>query len=70
MAPENTVPSPRDAVIDALMRLATDRPWDGIEITDIAREAGVSLATFRDLFPSKGAVLGAFSRRIDRIVLD
>jgi len=29
----------------------------------------VSLADFRDLFPSKGAVLGAFSRRIDHVVL-
>jgi AcrR family transcriptional regulator len=32
--------------------------------------AGISLADFRDHFPSKGAVLAAFSRRIDRAVLD
>src|SRR3712207_66334 len=63
-------PSSRDKAIDALMRLASDRPWDDIEIADIAQEAGLSLAEFRDLFPSKGAVLGAFSRRIDRQVLD
>jgi hypothetical protein len=30
----------------------------------------VSLAEFRDLFPSKGAVLGAFSRMIDKEVLE
>lgn len=64
-----SAPSPRDAVIDALMRLAADRPWTDIEVTDIAEEAGISLADLRDLFPSKGAVLGAFSRRIDRQVL-
>src|SRR5262249_27967840 len=28
------------------------------------------LSAFRDSFPSKGAVLGAFSRRIDHVVLD
>ena len=60
----------RDAIVEATMRLASDRPWDDIEITDIAEEAGVSLAQFRDFFPSKGAVLGALSRRIDKIVLE
>lgn len=62
-------PSKRDAIVDALMTLAADRPWNDIELIDIAEAAGVSLAEFRDLFPSKGAVLGAFSRRIDRAVL-
>src|SRR5215212_7157887 len=68
--PKSEAPSRRDAVVDALMRLASDRPWSDIEVTDIAREAGVSLAEFRDLFPSKGAVLGALSRRIDKQVLE
>ena len=36
----------------------------------MAREAGVSLAEFRDLYPSKGAVLGGFARMIDRKVLE
>jgi AcrR family transcriptional regulator len=63
-------PSKRDAVIDALMRLAAERPWRDIEVTDIAEAAGMTLAEFRDLFPSKGAVLAAFSRRIDRQVLE
>jgi AcrR family transcriptional regulator len=63
-------PSKREAIVEALMRLAADRPWNDIEITDIAREAGVSLVEFRDLFPSKGAVLGGFSRMIDRRVLE
>ena len=66
-------PSPsmsrRDAIVEATMRLAADQPWNDIDIGDIAREAGVRLAEFRDLFPSKGAVLGAFSRKIDRAVL-
>lgn len=63
-------PPARDAIVQALMRLAARQPWNDIEVTDVAREAGVSLAEFRDLFPSKGAVLGAFSRMIDKEVLE
>ncbi len=62
--------APRDAIIDALLRLAARRGFADITISDIAREAGVSLADFRDAFPSKGAVLGAFSRPIEPKVLD
>jgi AcrR family transcriptional regulator len=62
-------PSKRDAVVEALMRLAAGRPWNDIELSDIAQEAGVSLVELRDLFPSKGAMLGGFSRMIDRQVL-
>jgi AcrR family transcriptional regulator len=61
---------PREKIVDALMALAAERPWNEISLGDIADRAGVSLAQFRDCFPSKGAVLGGFSRRIDRIVLD
>ena len=62
--------SKRKAIVDALMELASRRRWDEIEVTDIAQAADVSLGEFRELFPSKGAVLGAFSREIDRQVLE
>ena len=60
----------RKAVVEALMRLASDRPWNDIELTDIATEAGVSLAEMRDLFPSKGAILDGFTRMIDKQVIE
>ncbi len=60
----------RGRIVDAMLELAAERPFAELTIGDIAARAGVSLADFRDLFPSKGAVLGAFSRRIDRVVLD
>ena len=60
----------RDAIIEALMELAGERSWEDISITDIAMRANVSLADFRDTFPSKGAVLAGFSRKVDRIVLE
>src|SRR3982075_404423 len=61
---------PRNAIIDALLELAGERIWEDITISDVAARANVSLSTFRDIFPSKGAVLAAFSRRIDHIVRD
>ena len=62
--------SDRDRIVEALMELAAERDWTDFGIADIATRAGVSLADFRDAFPSKGAVLAAFSKTIDRIVLD
>ncbi|MDR7037769.1 MULTISPECIES: TetR/AcrR family transcriptional regulator [Methylobacterium] len=70
--PEAEAPKlpPREAAVQALMRLAAEQPWNDIELGDIAREADLSLAEMRDLFPSKGAVLGGLSRLIDRTVLE
>jgi AcrR family transcriptional regulator len=75
-APQAAGPSPatkgsdRDAAIDALLELAVDRDWNEIELGDIADRAGLKLSQLRVLFPSKGAILAGFSRRIDEVVLD
>jgi AcrR family transcriptional regulator len=61
---------PRGRIVEALMALAGEQPFEDISISAIAARAGVSLADFRDSFPSKGAVLAGFSKRIDRIVLE
>lgn len=61
--------SPKDAIIEALMELAGERVWEDITISDISARANVSLADFRDQFPSKGAVLAGLSRKVDRQVL-
>src|ERR1700728_623536 len=60
----------RGKIVDALMGLAAERRFEDISVRDISKAAGVSLADFRDTFPSKGAVLAGFTRRIDRIVLE
>ena len=60
---------PRGKIVDALMELASAQRFEDISIRDICKTAGVTLADFRDAFPSKGAVLAGFSRRIDRAVL-
>ena len=60
----------RTAIVEALLELAGERSWEDINISDIAQRANVTLSTFRELFPSKGAVLAAFTRKIDKEVLD
>lgn len=65
----NPVPSVKDRIIEALMEISAEREWDDFGLTDVATRAGVSLSEFRDAFPSKGAVLAGFSRKIDHIVL-
>ncbi len=67
--PARPAPSVKDRIIEALMELSAEREWDDFGLTDVATRAGVSLSEFRDAFPSKGAVLAGFSRKIDHIVL-
>jgi AcrR family transcriptional regulator len=52
------------------MRLLASDSFARIGLTEIAGEAGVSLGELRELFPGKLSILTAFSRRIDRVVLD
>src|SRR5271170_5888083 len=59
----------RGKIVDALMELAAERRFEDIPVRDICKTAGMSLADFHGLFPSKGAVLAGFSRRIDHAVL-
>ena len=48
-----TKADPREKIIDALMGLAAERSWDAIALADVADRAGVTLAQFRDFFPSR-----------------
>jgi AcrR family transcriptional regulator len=68
--PQSADKKPSARIIDALMALAAEQRFEDISISAIAEKAGVSLADFRDAFPSKGAVLAGFSKRIDRLVLE
>lgn len=70
---KDVAPPPKDArkaITEALLELAAERNWEDITISDVAARANVSLSTFREFFPSKGAVLAGFARNIDKSVLD
>ncbi len=59
-----------DRIIDAFLgRLATT-PLREIELSDVARDAGVSLADLRARFDSRVSILAAHMRRTDLAVLE
>lgn len=62
--------APRDRIVDALMMLAAEERFEEITLRQIAGRAEVPLADFREHFASKLAILAAFGRRIDRVVLE
>lgn len=68
-APAAKPSDPRDRIVDALMDLLAARRWNEVGLADVAARAGVGLAELRALFPSKGAILAGFVRRIDLDVL-
>jgi AcrR family transcriptional regulator len=59
----------RSDIVDAAMRLAADLDWEEVRLSDIAAEAGVTLAALRGAFDSKDAILGGLTRAVDRAVL-
>jgi AcrR family transcriptional regulator len=61
--------SPQDRAVDALLALLADRDWNTVTLGDIAAKADMSLADLRSAFPSKGAILAGFAKRIDQTVL-
>ena len=63
-------PDARKLAIDALMALVADQGWKTVELPAGAQKAGISLATLRDLFPSKGAMLAGFGRMLDRDLIE
>jgi len=58
----------RDA-LDVALSLAAEKGWRDLALADIAEGAGLSLAELYALYPSKQAILKAYSRKIDMAVL-
>ncbi|MBZ9936426.1 TetR/AcrR family transcriptional regulator [Mesorhizobium sp. BR1-1-16] len=64
---QQTVP---ENVIDAFMALLGEKPFEAIDLPEIAERAGLTLGALREAADGKFAILAAFMRRIDRAVLD
>ena len=56
-------------IIESALTLAASRGWARASLGDIAEAAGVSLAELRAEFPSKSAIVAAYSASVDREVL-
>ncbi|HZT50923.1 MAG TPA: TetR family transcriptional regulator [Stellaceae bacterium] len=61
--------SPEARLIDAALTLAARQGWRRTSLAEIANEAGLKLHEAYALHRSKGAILLAFTRRIDAAVL-
>ena len=58
-----------DRVIQAAFKLAAERGWRALSLAEIAEAAKLPLSRVYPVFPTKQAILQAFSRRIDAEVL-
>ena len=61
--------SKRSKAVKAALDLAKERSWSDIALTDIAREANLSLADLRREFSCKTDILRAFQAELDAAVL-
>jgi AcrR family transcriptional regulator len=62
-------PKTRTRIVEALLALAAEKPWNEVTLEAIAGRAGVSLATLRAAFDGRVAVLREFVRGVDEKVL-
>ncbi len=65
---EKILPSRKDYVESALV-LASDMPWNMINLEDIAEQARGSLSHMREYFDEKSDILGAYGAIIDQEML-
>lgn len=59
----------RGRLVAAAMKLAAEKPWNEVTLSEIAEQAGVSLVDVRNEFSDKGEILAAFVRFVDDAVL-
>jgi ubiquinone biosynthesis protein COQ9 len=55
----------RDAIVDAALALAAEKPWTEITLVAIAEASGVSLAELAQQVSGKTQIIEAFARRMD-----
>jgi AcrR family transcriptional regulator len=62
-------PKTRDKVVEALMALAAEHPFDAVTLPMLAERAGITLAALRENYDGRFAVLAEYIRRVDERVL-
>lgn len=60
----------REKAVEALMQLLAENRFEDIGLAEVAGRAGIKLSALRAEFGSTLAILGAFTKKIDNIVLD
>ena len=62
-------PDKSQKIVTAAFKLAAEKGWQDLSLSDIAAAAKVPLPDLVQLFPTKTAILAAWSRQIDAEVL-
>ena len=62
-------PKTRERVVEALLALAAEGPWEEVTLAAVSERAGVTLAELRALFDGRLAILAEYIRGIDEDVL-
>jgi AcrR family transcriptional regulator len=57
-------------IVDHMLELAAAKGWAETSLADIAEAAGLTLAQLHGTYPSKTAILAAYTTRIDEAVLN
>ncbi len=57
-------------IVDSALELAASRGWAETSLGDIAEAAGLTLAQLHGTFPSKTAIVAAYTTRVDETVLN
>jgi len=57
-------------IIDSALHLAATQGWRYVTMDEIAKQAAMTLSEVQSLLPTKGALMGLLTRRIDRLVLE
>jgi len=60
----------RERIIQVFMQLLAEKRLERIDLSEVAKRAGVSLARLREQFGSPLSILAAHMKNIDRAVLD
>ena len=66
---DNNLPTDADTIAAAAVRLAGERGWRSLSLSDIATEAGVTLSTLARHYMCRPEILDGFERMIDRRML-
>jgi AcrR family transcriptional regulator len=68
--PTQPTGSDRERIVAAFLALLAEKPFERIDLSEVAAGAGVSLGTIRAEFASTLAIYAAHVKQIDRAVLD
>lgn len=60
----------KNKLIQTMLDIAADMPWNDITLYDIVAKAGIELDEIKVLFPCKSDIINAYARQVDHRLID